>query len=187
MSDKTVSPTKPAALTHARTRGLLEQAVEWCRLKLESGESFTVLLATHHPDGPRLTAYLQNELGEALAQSETDLLAELSDAEAYVICYLEQNLIRFVWRTPASETASDLRLTGLGENRLRQDYGFAPTSADFAPMSGQASSVQGELIRAFDKLHHEAMRNSRRATIRAASPASTPLYTTAFRRTSPTT
>ena len=62
---------------------LVEVVHDWVKQKLEAGEGFSVLLATNHSDGKRLTKYTYDTVELALQRCEEELKNELADASGY--------------------------------------------------------------------------------------------------------
>lgn len=66
---------------------LVEVVHDWVKQKLEAGEGFSVLLATNHSDGQRLTKYAFDTVELALQRCEEELKSELADASSYAFVF----------------------------------------------------------------------------------------------------
>jgi hypothetical protein len=64
-----------------------EALLDWGCRKLSSGEPFSVLILTHHPDGKRATQYCLDTVEEAIEQAVHEIRTGWEDLAGYVYCY----------------------------------------------------------------------------------------------------
>ena len=72
---------------------LVADVHQWIIAKLTTGEGFSVLLASNHPSGKKLTKYQHDSVEEALAQCKNELSSVLLDASAYALVFDTRTMV----------------------------------------------------------------------------------------------